>query len=173
MRTIGREVSAIGRRKLAAVGALAFALLAAALLWRLSPEQEAAPAAPTATARLKIDPNLGGKPTPVPQEPGVAIRGWRSMLLPSGVTEVDTALNNPEENEGLYYLTYQLSIKETGEVLFSTGLIPPGLYCTQVTLSRPLEKGEYECVVLAQPYRMTDPPTPTNNATFDVRVVVQ
>ena len=103
----------------------------------------------------------------------MAIRGWRSMLLPSGVTEVDTALNNPEENEGLYYLTYQLSIKETGEVLFSTGLIPPGLYCTQVTLSRPLEKGEYECVVLAQPYRMTDPPTPTNNATFDVRVVVQ
>ena len=95
------------------------------------------------------------------------------MLLPFGVTEVDTALNNPEENEGLYYLTYQLSIKETGEVLFSTGLIPPGLYCTQITLSRPLEKGEYECVVLVQPYRMTDPPTPTNNATFDVRVVVQ
>ena len=47
---------------------LAFVLLAAALLWRLSPEQKAAPAAPTATAQLKIDPNLGGKPTPVPQE---------------------------------------------------------------------------------------------------------
>ena len=101
-------MSAIGRRKLAAVGALAFALLAAALLWHFLPKREAAPAAPTATAQLKIDPNLGGKPTPVPQEPGVAIRGWRSMLLPSGVTEVDTALNNPEENEGLYYLTYQL-----------------------------------------------------------------
>lgn len=131
-------------------------------------------AMPTATAQLAIDPNAGAliTPTPAPQEPGVAIPGWGSMTIPAGVTEVQTSMQNPEANEGWYYLTFELRLKDTDEVIFTTGLISPGQYCNQVTLTRPLEKGEYAAVIHVQPYRISDM-SPTNNADMETVLIVE
>lgn len=133
-----------------------------------------ATATPAPTAQLAIDPNAGAliTPTPAPTEPGVAIPGWGSMTIPAGVTEVATSMQNPEVNEGWYYLTFELRLKDTDEVLFTTGLIPPGQYCNQVTLSRPLEKGEYAAVIHVQPYRISDQ-SPTNNADMETVLIVE
>lgn len=129
---------------------------------------------PTPTAQLAIDPNAGAlvTPTPAPVEPGVAIPGWGSMTIPAGVTEVQTSMQNPEANEGWYYLTFELRLKETDEVLFTTGLIPPGQYCNKVTLTRPLEPGEYAAIVHVQPYRISDQ-SPTNNADMETVLIVK
>lgn len=150
-----------------------------------TPEPAAEPtAAPDTKAgpKLEIDPNAGARvtPTPAPREPGVAIPGWGSMTLPSGTTTAQTALRNPEENEGYYYLTFELRLPEqdaqTGEegyeVLFTTGLVPPGQYCNQVTLTRELEPGEYTAVVHVQPYRIADM-SPTNNADMETLLIVR
>lgn len=168
------------------VALLAVAVLAvgAVLIWK-STQPEAAPtvtAAPTATAELEIDPNAGAliTPTPAPTEPGVAIPGWGSITLPAGVTEASTTLKNPEANEGWYYLTFEMRLptvdEETGaesyEVLFTTGLIPPGQYCNKVTLTRALEPGEYNVILHVQPYRISDK-TPTNNADMETVLVVE
>ena len=59
------------------------------------------------------------------------------------------------------------------EVIFTTGLIPPGMSCSKVTLTRPLEKGEYPAVLRVQPYRMNDSRTPTNNAELDIVLTVR
>lgn len=165
---------------------LAVAVLAvgAALIWK-STQPEAAPtvtAAPTATAELEIDPNAGAliTPTPAPTEPGVAIPGWGSITLPAGVTEASTTLKNPEANADWYYLTFEMRLptvdEETGaesyEVLFTTGLIPPGQYCNKVTLTRALEPGEYNVILHVQPYRISDK-TPTNNADMETVLVVE
>jgi len=134
-----------------------------------------APAVPlTPRPVLEIDPNAGAliTPTPAPQEPGVAIPGWGSMSIPAGVTEVATAMKNPEANEGWYYLTFELRLKDTGEVLFKTGFIPPGQYCNAVTLTRPLEPGEYAAIVHVQPYRIADQ-SPTNNADMETVLIVK
>lgn len=135
--------------------------------------------APTDAPELDIDPYAGElvKPT---SEPGVAIPGWGSMTLPAGVTEAQTAMQNPPENEGLYYLTFELRLptvdeatgQEGYEVLFTTGLIPPGQYCNKVLLSRALEPGEYAAVVHVQPYRMSDK-SPTNNADMETVLIVK
>ena len=133
---------------------------------------------PTVTAtpapKLEIDPNAGAlvTPTPAPQEPGVAIPGWGSMTIPAGVTEVQTAMQNPEANEGWYYLTFELRLKDTNEVIFTTGLIPPGQYCNKVTLTRALEPGEYAAIVHVQPYRISDQ-SPTNNADMETVLIVK
>ena len=137
---------------------------------------------PSPTVELQIDPNAGElvTPTPAPTEPGVAIPGWGSITLPAGVTEAATTLKNPEANEGWYYLTFELRLptvdEETGEesyeVLFTTGLIPPGQYCNQVTLTRALEPGEYNVILHVQPYRMSDK-TPTNNADTETLLIVE
>ena len=150
---------------------------------RGAPEATLSPTVePSPTVELQIDPNAGElvTPTPAPTEPGVAIPGWGSITLPAGVTEVATALKNPEANEGWYYLTFEMRLptvdEETGEesyeVLFTTGLIPPGQYCNQVTLTRALEPGEYNVILHVQPYRMSDK-TPTNNADTETLLIVE
>lgn len=138
--------------------------------------------APTEAPKLEIDPNAGAliTPTPAPVQPGIAIPGWGSITLPAGVTEAQTALQNPEANEGWYYLTFELRLptlneatgEEGYEVLFTTGLIPPGQYCNKVTLTRPLEQGEYKAVVHVQPYTI-DNQTPTNNADMETVLIVE
>ena len=45
--------------------------------------------------------------------------------------------------------------------------------CSKVTLTRPLEKGEYPAVLRVQPYRMNDSRTPTNNAELDIVLTVR
>lgn len=150
---------------------------------RGAPEATLSPTVePSPTVELQIDPNAGElvTPTPAPTEPGVAIPGWGSITLPAGVTEAATTLKNPEANEGWYYLTFEMRLptvdKETGEesyeVLFTTGLIPPGQYCNQVTLTRALEPGEYHVILHVQPYRMSDK-TPTNNADTETVLIVE
>lgn len=142
---------------------------------------EAEPVA-TATVKLEIDPNAGEliTPTPAPTEPGIAIPGWGSITLPAGVTEAQVALQNPEANADWYYLTFELRLptvdEETGEesyeVIFTTGLIPPGQYCNKVTLTRALEAGEYTATVHVQPYRISDQ-SPTNNADMETVLIVK
>ncbi len=164
-----------------------------AMVWLgYSKEASPFPAAQTATAQpettatptpeLQVDPNAGEliTPTPAPTEPGVAIPGWGSITLPAGVTEAATALKNPDANADWYYLTFEMRLpavdeetgEETYEVLFTTGLIPPGQYCNQVTLNRALEPGEYDVILHVQPYRMSDK-SPTNNADMKTVLVVQ
>ena len=150
---------------------------------RGAPEATLSPTVePSPTVELQIDPNAGElvTPTPAPTEPGVAIPGWGSITLPAGVTEAATTLKNPEANEGWYYLTFEMRLptvdEETGEesyeVLFTTGLIPPGQYCNQVTLTRALEAGECNVILHVQPYRMSDK-TPTNNADTETLLIVE
>ena len=150
---------------------------------RGAPEATLSPTVePSPTVELQIDPNAGElvTPTPAPTEPGVAIPGWGSITLPAGVTEAATTLKNPEANEGWYYLTFEMRLptvdEETGEesyeVLFTTGLIPPGQYCNQVTLTRALEPGEYNVILHVQPYRISDK-TPTNNADTETLLIVE
>lgn len=127
---------------------------------------------PTPNSKLVIDPNVGASPTPEPTKPGIAIPGWAGLSIPAGVTEATLPLHNPEANKDWYYLTFELRLKDTNEVLFATGLIPPGLYCNKVELSRPLEAGTYQCVMRVQPYFIREVPSPTNNAEFDITVSV-
>ena len=162
----------------AVLAIIVIALLAAGawlFLGGNEPEQPAQIAVtPTSTPKLEIDPNAGAliTPTPAPQEPGVAIPGWGSMTIPAGVTEVATSMQNPEANQGWYYLTFELRLKDTDEVIFTTGLIPPGQYCNKVTLTRALEPGEYAAIIHVQPYRISDQ-SPTNNADMETVLIVK
>lgn len=102
----------------------------------------------------------------------VRIIGISTIYLPSGVLEADLSLANPTENGGRYYLVYSCVIKETQEEVFTTGLIPPGMHCNQVTLNRELTPGEYPCSLYVQPYTMGADLTPVNNACIDVKLIV-
>ena len=126
-------------------------------------------------AGLVVDPNAG-EYVPKPLDPGVVIRGFGKLTIPPYTKEVtEVNLYNPEENEGWYYLTFKICLlDENGEVsetLYESQLVPPGLYLQDITLSRGLAPGEYDAVMLVQPYRIADL-SQTNAANLEFVIVV-
>lgn len=109
-------------------------------------------------------------------EQDVAISGRRSMTIPANKKEVTVDFYNPEENDGAYYLSFELRLcndSESGyEVLYTSGLIEPGNSIDRIELSRTLEKGEYDAIIHIQPYRMDEGKTHTNNADIKIALVV-
>ena len=128
---------------------------------------------------LTIDPDAGrgqmsGNDNAVEQD--VVISGLKSMAIPAKKKEVTVNFNNPKENEGAYYLTFELRLcndSESGyEVLYTSGLIPPEKQIDRIELSHALNKGVYDAVVHIQPYRMNEEKTHTNNADIKIRLIV-
>lgn len=126
--------------------------------------------------KLNVDPNAGEYVAPETSKPeqsgGVAIPGWGYITIPAGETEVAVDFPNPEANADKYYLTFELRLKDTGEVLYTSGLVPPGKHVQKITLSRALEEGTYKAVIHVQPYKMDAAQTPTNNADMETDLVV-
>lgn len=105
--------------------------------------------------------------------PGVSIPGRTVIELPSGELEADISLHNPETNSDYYDLSYSLIIKETEEIIFDTGLIPPGYKCSHISLNRKLDKGEYDAILFVQPYLKDETHTPVNNAELSILLIVK
>lgn len=109
-------------------------------------------------------------------EQDVVISGRRTLTIPANTKEVTVDLYNPEENEGAYYLSFELRLydgSESGyEVLYTSALVEPGKYIDRIELSRALEKGVYDAVIHIQPYRMNKEKTLTNNADIKISLVV-
>lgn len=129
-----------------------------------------------AGVRLEIDPTAGEYVAPEPVESsggeGIAIPGWGSITIPAGATEVTVDFPNPEANAGKYYLSFELRLKDSGEVLYTSGLVEPGLHIQRITLSRALEAGTYAAVIHVQPYKMDEAQTATNNADMETELIV-
>lgn len=104
--------------------------------------------------------------------PGVAIPGWSKMTIPADSTEIAVDFFNPESNAGYYSMTFELSLVDTGETLFTSGLILPGKRLKNVTFSRALPAGEYDAILTVQPYTIAEM-EPTNNLQSKMKLVVK
>lgn len=129
---------------------------------------------------LQIDPRAGEyvpEETETIDEQGVAIPGWVTFSIPGKTTEIPVNFFNPEANEGKYYLKFELRLfadNEQGyEVLYTSGLVEPGLYIQKASLSRELEEGNYNAIIHVQPYYMDEFNTPTNNVDMKINLIVK
>ena len=124
---------------------------------------------------INFDPNGGNHGTPNPPANnaggGVAIPGWSVITIPAGQTEVTVDLPNPEANKDKYYLSFEMRMADTDEVLFTTGYVIPGESINKVTLSRPLEAGQYNVIIRVQPCRADG--SLTNNADMSTILIVK
>lgn len=131
---------------------------------------------------LKIDTNAGDYVTPIVNsaiEPNVAIPGWGRITIPSGTTEITSVdFYNPKENEGLYYLTFELLLPTDSDdyiSLYKSYAVPPGKHIQKITLNQTLGSGNYDALIHVQPYRINEDGsvgTPTNNANMGTTLVV-
>ena len=76
---------------------------------------------------------------------GIKIPGYPSITLPKDQKTVNVALLNPEGNP--CYFTFELVLKDTGESLYKSKLVPPGKAITEITMSRALSAGEYNATI--------------------------
>ena len=141
------------------------------MLWPKAPDNNAG-------MGLTVDPYSGSfvqpEKTAAEEEStgGIAIPGWGSIRIQAGEKLVDVNLENPIDNEGKYYLSFSLYLKDQDKLLAETGLIQPGESALKLSLSKALEPGEYEAVVLVQPYRMADG-SATNNAEIETILIAE
>ena len=101
---------------------------------------------------MEIDENAGrwdGQSLPDKTEDapavGIKIPGYPSITLPKDQKTVNVALLNPEGNP--CYFTFTLVLKDTGETLYQSKLVPPGQAITEITMSRALAAGEYNATI--------------------------
>ena len=76
---------------------------------------------------------------------GIKIPGYPSITLPKDQKTVNVALLNPEGNP--CYFTFEIVLKDTGESLYKSKLVPPGKAITQITMARALPAGEYNATI--------------------------
>ena len=130
---------------------------------------------PNTNPNINLDPNGGNHGTPdLPANNaggGVAIPGWSSITIPAGQTEVMVDLPNPSANGDKYYLSFEMRLADTGEVIFSTGYVAAGQSINKVSLTRPLEAGTYNVVIRVQPCRADG--SLTNNADMSTILIVK
>ena len=159
--------------KYSLIGLILLAVIVAltVILWPKTPDNSAG-------MGLTVDPYSGSfvQPEKVEEDTestgGIAIPGWGSIHIQAGEKLVDVNLENPIDNEGKYYLSFSVYLKGEDKALAETGLIQPGESALKLSLSHPLEPGEYEAVVLVQPYRMADGST-TNNAEIETILIAE
>ena len=128
---------------------------------------------------LTIDPNAQASTTGagyIDSGMGVSVQGFESMVIPANTKRVKVNFHNPSANEGRYYLTFELRIpndSEQGyEVLYSSGLVLPGMTILEIEMTCGLEAGVYNAVLHVQPYRMDEDLTPVNNADLKIALAV-
>ena len=108
--------------------------------------------------------NAGGEST------GIKIPGYPSITLPADTETVSVALLNPEGNP--CYFTFEIALNDTGEVLYTSKLVPPGQAIYEITLSRPLTAGEYNSVIRISTTSLADG-SAMNGANVETVLVVQ
>lgn len=101
---------------------------------------------------------------------GIKIPGYPSITLPANKEDVTVALLNPEGNP--CYFTFTLVLRDNDEVLYTSGMVAPGQVITDITLSRPLEAGEYNAVIRISTASLTDG-SAMNGANVETVLVVQ
>ena len=96
--------------------------------------------------------------------------GYDKVTFPAGERNVKIVLPNPEINP--CYFRFSLVLPDTNETLYRSGLVPPGKAITDITLSRPLEKGTYRLEIVIEAASLEDR-SAMNGITMEVVLTVQ
>lgn len=95
----------------------------------------------------------------------------QNIILP-GFAKLD--INNPGKllcnlNED-FYLQFNIILKDTDELIYSSGLVEYGGYINRIELNKKIQKGEYDAIVFIQPYDLSM--NKTNSAQLSVKIIL-
>ena len=107
-----------------------------------------------------------------PDEDIMNIYGIKEIKIDEGSTLAELYYLNPEQNADRYYMTVSITLKGSGELLYSSDLLLPGRVITSAEFSRSFEKGIYKAVFHVQGVKMNDFSS-VKGADFDIDIIVE
>ena len=102
-------------------------------------------------------------------EDQIAVPGYSTIQFPANTQQVSIVLPNPENNP--CYFVFSIVLSDSGETVYRSGMIPPGMAVTEITLLRPLESGTYPIEIRIETFSLTDK-SPMNGANVKATLVV-
>ena len=102
-------------------------------------------------------------------EDQIAVPGYSTIQFPANTQRVSIVLPNPENNP--CYFVFSIVLSDSGETVYRSGMIPPGMAVTEITLLRPLESGTYPIEIRIETFSLTDK-SPMNGANVKATLVV-
>ena len=123
-----------------------------------------------------VDPNaqLGEGEISVPDKietkgKNIKFNGVPEMNLKAGEIKQNFIFSNPEGNP--CYFVIEIELTDTGEILYTSDLLPPGYSISAFNLKRALEAGEYNAIVHYKTYSFDKEQNPLNK--FDSKTVIK
>lgn len=96
----------------------------------------------------------------------IVIPGYGDILLEADTRDVMLILPNPASNP--CYFRFSILLKESNEVIYTSGLVPPGKAIEALTLKRDFPKGDYPAVIQIETFSLDRSRTPLNGANVEV-----
>lgn len=75
---------------------------------------------------------------------------YDTVTVQANLSDVKMTLLNPDGNT--YWFTFEIILEDTEETLYESGLVAPAMCIENITLERPLEKGEYKTLLIIRSY---------------------
>ena len=100
-------------------------------------------------------------------ESKILIPGFGNINVEKNYKEKGMQLFNPEKND--VYFKYELTLKETNEIICTTNLIPPGK-SVEVFPWDNIPEGSYNLIVNIRTYSIEDPKTELNGANVVIKM---
>lgn len=110
----------------------------------------------------------------------VTIVGIPEINFKAGQKEQNVILTNHSKNEGVCFMEFTIyldknsnkKVDDADEMIYKSGLVQPGYSISKFSINRTLEVGEYDAVVLQQPYSFDQQRTKLNNMVVATKIIV-
>ena len=93
----------------------------------------------------------------------IAIPGYDAIRMLEETDEMFVALWNPETNP--CYFKFTIVLEDSKEVLYESGLVPPGKAITTVKLNKKMKTGTYPILIQMDTFSLEDEKVPLNGGT--------
>lgn len=97
--------------------------------------------------RPNIEHNTGAnEETQENEARGIQVRGFTTWSIPANTSKnLSIPLENPEGNP--CYFSFEILLSDTGEVIYSSDMVPPGEKISRINITREFDAGDYPATI--------------------------
>lgn len=96
--------------------------------------------------RPNIEYNTGTNEEEENEAKGIQVRGFTTWSIPANTSKnLSIPLENPEGNP--CYFSFEILLSDTGEVIYSSDMVPPGEKISRINITREFEAGDYPATI--------------------------
>lgn len=96
--------------------------------------------------RPNIDHNTGTNEEEENEAKGIQVRGFTTWSIPANTSKnLSIPLENPEGNP--CYFSFEILLSDSGEVIYSSDMVPPGEKISRINITREFDAGDYPATI--------------------------